>query len=316
MTYQIILRYIRGIASEEETKAVMKWAHSDEGNMKELKDLQHLHDTLLWHESRESELQEESSAQPKVLLVYLRRFVAAACIVAVSLLASWLYFRKDGAGSYRDNPVSVSVPDGQQVYFVLPDSTKVWAEPGSRISFPVRPVNGSRLLSLDGEAFFDVHHSEKYPFIVNTNQYRIKVTGTEFRVRAYSHSPEWEVALLRGSVEIVSKDEDHTVYRLKPNMRAMMRNGRLTVDTISNPNNYQCYEGIICFDNNTLEEIFNRLSHYYGVKFNVSDKHILSDRYTGKFRLRDGISHIMHTLQLGSRFTYHVYEEDRTVSVY
>ena len=315
MTDEIIIKYIRGKASDEETKAVMEWAHADEENMNELKRHRHIHDILLWHVSPKSDFKEKPCANPKKRIVYLRRFAAAACIVAVSVFVSWISFRNMWESPCQENPVSVIVPNGQQVTLSLPDSTKVWAEAGSKVSFPIKLVNGSRLLSLNGEAYFDVRHNTEHPFIVITNQYRIKVTGTEFRVRAYANSPEWEVALLKGSVEIVSKDKDEQIYKLKPNMRAVMKDGTLSVDTIYNPSSYQWHDGIICFEENTLEEIFNRLGHYYGVSFNVSNQQILSKRYTGKFLLRDGLAHVMHTLQLGSKLEYNIDMENHSVTI-
>ena len=90
MTDEIIIKYIRGKASDEETKAVMEWAHADEENMNELKRHKHIHDILLWHVSPKSDFKEKPCANPKKRIVYLRRFAAAACIVAVSVFVSWI----------------------------------------------------------------------------------------------------------------------------------------------------------------------------------------------------------------------------------
>lgn len=39
---------------------------------------------------------------------------------------------------------------------------------------------------LDGEAYFEVAHNEKSPFVVHTSTLDVEVLGTKFNVEAYS----------------------------------------------------------------------------------------------------------------------------------
>ena len=58
-----------------------------------------------------------------------------------------------------------------------------------------------------------------------------------------------------------------------------------------------------------------KLELYYGVKIVVKNRHILRNHYTGKFRTRDGIEHVLRVLRLNSRFTYTKDDETNTITI-
>lgn len=67
----------------------------------------------------------------------------------------------------------------------LPDSTIVYLNSDSELSFPSRFSDSVRAVSVRGEAYFEVRHGE-VPFVVRANDAEIKVYGTKFNVRAYT----------------------------------------------------------------------------------------------------------------------------------
>lgn len=100
------------------------------------------------------------------------------------------------------------MPAGQRAELTLSDGTKVWLNAKTTFSFPDHFDDHQRNVILDGEAYFDVAHNEKSPFVIQTEKYNVKVLGTEFNVRAYKEDEiyAFETALINGSVEIETAD--------------------------------------------------------------------------------------------------------------
>ena len=104
-----------------------------------------------------------------------------------------------------------TAPYGEQVAVQLPDGSEVQLNAGSQLTHRrlFRNWYGTkqqtRLVSLDGEAFFTVASAEK-PFVVETFNASITVLGTGFNVRAYQEDDEQEtvVFLEHGKVQLQS----------------------------------------------------------------------------------------------------------------
>lgn len=64
---------------------------------------------------------------------------------------------------------TITVPAGQRVNLDLPDGSNVWLNAGTTMKYPVSFMKGKREVILDGEAYFEVAHNEKSPFVVRTH---------------------------------------------------------------------------------------------------------------------------------------------------
>ena len=60
----------------------------------------------------------------------------------------------------------LEVPAGQRMSVTLSDGTQVQLNGNSRIEYPVIFSRKQRNVKLSGEAFFEVKHDERHPFIV------------------------------------------------------------------------------------------------------------------------------------------------------
>lgn len=58
------------------------------------------------------------------------------------------------------------------------------------------------------------------------------------------------------------------------------------------------------FEHNTFEEIVTELNRYYNVNIRFMDEKLRQMRFSGDFRVEDGIYHIMSMLQLTYKFNY------------
>ena len=87
-------------------------------------------------------------------------------------------------------------------------------------------------------------------------------------------------------------------------MRTYEENGILKKDTIKHENYFLWKEGLICFYDEPVDKMIEKLQLYYDVKIDVQNKSLLKNRYSGKFRTKDGVEHVLKVLQLNNKFSY------------
>jgi len=92
---------------------------------------------------------------------------------------------------------------GEQISFNLPDDSKIRLNAESELTFRSLFNEKSRLVTLSGEAYFDVQ-SGSHPFIIQHQDIFIRVVGTQFNVRTIEN--EIGVTVNEGIV-LVSNDQ-------------------------------------------------------------------------------------------------------------
>lgn len=90
--------------------------------------------------------------------------------------------------------MSVSTPLGVKSDVVLPDGSRVRLNGGTRIVYPAL-FGDERRVEVDGEAYFEVEHDARRPFVVVTGQVVSTVLGTTFKVHAYSEDENYQITL-------------------------------------------------------------------------------------------------------------------------
>jgi ferric-dicitrate binding protein FerR (iron transport regulator) len=313
MEREFFIRYFEGTISDEEEKALLKWIEESEENRRVVIKERQLWDMLILNYPEETiALPSESGNSKRIGRRIFIELIKVAAVFFIAVLGS-IYFltdRKEIPQAWN----TIEVPIGQRTQLTLADGTKVWLNAKTKFTFPDRFNAAQRVVKLDGEAIFDVTHNEKSPFIVETEKYNVRVLGTEFNVYAYKHSNSFEATLIRGKVMI----EDHTAeskVELKPDFMAVYNSNddQLDIRRVNALQSVFWREGIYSFENEPLTSIFQRLERYYEVEFDVRNKKIMMDNFTGKFRYRDSIDVILEVVKKSSRFRYSKSENKITI---
>lgn len=99
------------------------------------------------------------------------RYAAAAAVMAGVVCGSWFMGgrRTESRLVAAAQPVSVSTPLGVKSDVVLPDGSRVRLNGGTRIVYPAL-FGDERRVEVDGEAYFEVEHDARRPFVVVTGQ--------------------------------------------------------------------------------------------------------------------------------------------------
>jgi ferric-dicitrate binding protein FerR (iron transport regulator) len=313
MNKELLQRYVEGNVTTEEVETVVRWIESDESNRKEYKDLCRLYQLFLFNQPH----LQQSLTSGKSRWAAIRKPMYELIKIAAIVLIVWggMQWRhsveeKNQASHYQ----TLFVPAGQRAELILPDSSKVWLNASTKISYPSQFEEGNRTITLDGEAYFEVTHDEKSPFVVRSKQMDIHVLGTEFGVMAYAKHPVSEVVLLKGSVELKPAHSQQT-YIMRVNEQVKLKDNKLYVSQISDYDYFKWKEGIISFTNETVGNIFEKLQLYYDVRIEVENEHILNCRYSGKFRTKDGVEQVLKVLQLEQRFSYLKDNEQNVITI-
>lgn len=304
MDDKILGKYIEGNATPEEIIEVVAWLDADEQNVREFMALHKLYDISVMNQADTEESANETSlATGRKEKPFFRKIgfeaikIAAVVAIVLGIKAAWQ--EKEDETSYQ----TIYVPVGQRAEIILPDSTKVWLNSRTRLIYPLAFGKETRQVKLDGEAYFSVKRNQKMPFIVETKQMDIRVLGTEFNVVAYANYPIQQVSLLQGSVELEGKTLSKG-YRIQANQSALLSNGKLVISKIGDYDYFKWKEGLICFNKELVSDIIKKLELYYDIHIEVSNKQFLQERYSGKFRTKDGIEQVLNVLQVEHKFTY------------
>ncbi|WP_320999006.1 FecR family protein [Phocaeicola sp.] len=313
MNPELLQKYIAGNATEAEKQRVTKWIQENPENMCEYMAQRKLHDMALW---RTEPVAEENSRERKHFSLRGVCMEAAkiAAVLAIVLLGTHYWTGKHQVPEDKTWQ-SIYVPAGQRAELMLADGTKVWLNSRSTLTFPGSFKGNIRNVKLDGEGYFAVTKNVEQPFIVETNKCNVKVLGTEFNVMAYAADSVWETSLLEGAVEILVPGSNNSGMRLEPNMMASLKGNRLVKGRIKEVDSFLWREGLLCFNDISVRDMIEKLKLYYGVDIVVNNTRILKNRYTGKFRTKDGVEHVLKVLKLNNKFTYTKDDETNVITI-
>lgn len=203
ITDELLFRFISGHTAEKENQAIEQWLKSDSAHQDRLEALQNIWtdnfsgDSSEGIESRWKELEirlnHSLPANPPESRKIRTRILAAAAVILI-LLGTGLLLRFQGQSTtIRNRELATKT-------FFLPDGTEVNLGPGSRLTYPRNMSEGPRIVSLTGEAYFEVVPDPVRTFTVKTGLASIDVTGTKFAVNAPRRSDEVEVSVRAGKV--------------------------------------------------------------------------------------------------------------------
>jgi len=330
--YIKLCKYIDGDADASETKDVLLWLMENPDNAHEYITLRRLHYLRIWNLDESDVISAESTAGYKSPSVspHANYFpanpdretlstgrIAIEILKYAAVLAIGVFCTLYVISKQPEEPIlsqTVIVPFGQRTELRMSDGTIVWLNSGSTLVYPEKFSKTERKVSLNGEAYFKVNANKERPFTVQTPRYNLKVLGTEFNVKDYKRSPIFEASLLKGALEIMSITSGDSLA-LKPNDKVLLKDGRLITGSIGDPNYYKWREGLICFENETIGSLFAKLELYYDIKIEVQKPSLLNHTYTGKFRVRDGIEHVLKVLQLKHHFHFRKVEDTNTIFI-
>lgn len=156
-------------------------------------------------------------------------------------------------------------PRGGQFNIILEDGTLVTLNAATTLRVPSKFASLRRMVSVDGEAFFEVAHDASRPFYVKSKGQQIMVLGTKFNVRAYSDETDAETTLVQGSVQIAIPFSRER-FKLAPGQQAVLDSDRRILVRSADVGNVTAWRyGAISFDQKPFQEIMLEISRFYDI---------------------------------------------------
>ena len=197
----------------------------------------------------------------------------------------------------------VVIPYGKSSQVTLSDGTQVWLNAGSQLVYPSVFKERQREVLLIGEAYFNVAHNAKVPFVVRTEHADIEVLGTSFDVLAYPDDKMFQTILVTGSVSIETKSKGLLSGKnkmvLEPNQMFYLdkEGGVNYVNNVDVATYTSWKEGMFDCDKLDLSRVVRRLERYYNKQIHIKDPLIGTYKISGKLDLKGDISEVLDVIQ-------------------
>lgn len=295
MRIELLHRLIAGTTTEEENRQLMEWfrqcASKEEFFM--------LFETA-WKESPDEmprgvqermyrRLSRELDEKKTKTILLRSRFswkvwpqIAVACIIIVLGLVN--YRMSDKQKQLSTQNFMVLAEKGQRAFITLPDSTKVWLNSDTKISYPADYGLKERNVTLVGEAYFEVAKNSDKRFIVEAKGMQVEALGTSFNVNAYQNDNKIIASLFSGSVR-VSYDRHVAILKPHESVKVDLLNrsfSRYKDESMQNIALWRKNE--ITFDGESLEEITHIMSRLYNTTICIEDESLKKVCYIGTIR--------------------------------
>ncbi len=320
MTDELLFRYFSNEASAEEVAQIEQWLEEDPARQSEFDSAHYLFNAMILHSDELSKMTtpgalEKTSRKSKVRrLVY--RYAAAAAAVVIAGLSGVFVEREINYNKMTAQTNVLEVPAGQRMSVTLSDGTQVQLNGNSRIEYPVIFSRKQRNVKLSGEAFFEVKHDERHPFIVETFASKVEVLGTRFNVYADEASEYFSTALVDGKVKVTTNDETAEQVVLAPDEMVKFVNNHLVVTKVDAENLISWTEGYVNLADTDFASLMHRFENVYGVKIVIERETMPEIGYkSGKIRVSEGVNFALKLLQHECKFTYTENYETNTITI-
>lgn len=238
-------------------------------------------------------------------------WAVAATLVAVATSLFVVLSRPDN--SYSDQSVAVHTNAGERSAITLPDGTQLTLNHLSEIRYNYNPQTGYRMLTLRGEAMFDVHTDKKHPFVVSCGGLDIECLGTSFNVKGYADEEAVSVVLLDGKIRVHS-DEGYSEMQPGDKVNYDRFSRRIETSRVEAADYTGWAQGGYRFNNEPLEVILRSISRQYDVKINITTPSLNGVRLSGSIEGKN----LDETLNIISSAAgaHHKLLPDSTISIF
>jgi transmembrane sensor len=203
--------------------------------------------------------------------------IAAAALILVSLGISTVYLNNHGA--FRKKISFATGNDQKNLLVVLPDGSKIFLNRNSELSYRSNFGNHRRDVKLTGEAFFEISPDVSKPFIIDAGKAKVKVVGTSFNVITKNRESAVEVFVETGKVLVIDNSGSQTI-QLDPGFVGTMDSKTSGKEVNRNPNYRAWNTGLLIYNGQKLDVVFNDLKKVYNMDIIADDPSILENTWT------------------------------------
>lgn len=217
-----------------------------------------------------------------------------------------------GTGSISDVDTgyhTLSTPTGGQFKLTLPDGTRVWLNAATTLRYPAVFNSKERVVSLQGEAYFDVARNESLPFRVLLNENAgVTVLGTEFNIRNYQNDSASDISLVEGKVSVRS---NNNAVSLEPGTQASIKGNSVHKNSTIDLEEVTAWkDGLFVFHDATIETIMKQVERWYDAEVVYESE--IRQLFNATIQRNEPLPKLLHLLEL----TGHVHFKIKNKTIY
>lgn len=230
-----------------------------------------------------------------------------------------IIYAPSGSESQHDESIYNTLinPRGSKVIdMTLTDGSRVWLNAGSSVTYPVLFNGQDRVVSITGEAYFEITHNAAKPFKVTKGNMEITVLGTHFNVNAYDDEGEMKVTLLEGSVKVSTNQRASYSKMLKPGQQAGIKQNNIeTFNDVDLESVMSWKNGIFYFNNASIEMIMRQVANWYDVEVEYQGN-VRNEYFGGTISRSENISQLIKALELTKTIKINIQGKKLIISPY
>lgn len=271
ITDDLLVKYLLDEANMAERQEVEQWLAADARNQKYFDDFKLIIEKSQIQATEDEKdyaalarlharMKRQSAEAPTRPLFTRTRAIAAVLMIAVG---SWLAYTLLS----QNKPISLQ-SEANVITQNLPDGSTVILNKHSSFTYPAKFKGATRMVKLNGEAFFKVAPHKQMPFIIEANGVTVQVVGTSFNVK--SSQGQTQVIVETGIVK-VSKLEKSII--LLPGEKVnVASNSNVLVKEMNKGKLYNYYYSneLIC-DKTPLHELVQVLNQKFDANIAISN---------------------------------------------
>jgi len=315
-TGHLIGKYLTGKESAEELGKLKTWINTSDGNRKlfnSLKEEKNIAESIDEFETHDKErawkkyMDHLDSLSHQRILIWWK--VAAVFFFLIACAEIFAYLNKETPPELatNDSYTTISTNNGQNSKVVLPDSSVVWINSGTTLSYNSNFSVTKRKIKLKGQAFFQISRNEKMPLVVSCNDLDVKVLGTRFDVSAYPEDQNISVVLESGSVELIKSNDQLPVQMLKPGEKAEFdtKLSEVSVSKVQSSDYTSWKDGILVFKDEPMKKVLEKLQRWYNIDIEVKNPKVNQLVFNATI-VNESVEEIFDLMKFSCAITYSI----------
>lgn len=236
---------------------------------------------------------------------------AAALLFAFSMLAVFFFNppkkAKMVAGIHKNNSQVFDKTADYTRHLILPDGSTAIVRANSKLDYPGNFAGNSREVILVGEAYFDIAHDPKRPFIIHTGEIKTTVLGTAFNINAPTDTKKITISVTSGKVKVEQKEKLLAI--LDPNQQVTFNTSKAdvekrSVDAFAVISDWTKQE--MAFEDVPFEAAMQLLSRRYGVDIDFKNPALKSCNIKAYFNGTEPLEKVLDVLCIISNASYSI----------
>ncbi|MEM6737571.1 MAG: FecR domain-containing protein [Bacteroidota bacterium] len=320
MTKEIIHSYLENQLEPDKMKEVAAFLQTNDG-VRLLEEMMDLYWDGEFETVESSTLQkvegplksyvELTKKEERIRHTNVRAWLGIAASVFLSIFIGYQYFMQPEELIQKSvaEVIVKRTTKGQKSTVHLKDGSVVMLNSETTIRFPKYFSDTARIIFLEGEAFFEVAEDKSRPFTVIANGISTTALGTSFNIRSYDET--CKVSLVTGRATVY-RNSSVKNYFLEPGEAVCFkRGGEPEMTVFSRDKDFLWTKGIILFDDNSFDEVLDKLKRWYNVDFHIENQRNTKE-YTGKFQ-NASLEHILKSMSFTLGFEFFIHEKQVTI---